>query len=345
MSGNDLIDEAIGEHDKYKGQIIDFEAKYHELYAEVQSLKASKSSDNKPNTAPSKSTSDDNSSNQADMSKLEYLEQEILKQSRALHELGASWDYTMRSLEENAYRLNKIEQYSRLYSLLIHGLKNIPNGVKDKGLIFSKWVVDQINRLLPNLPEPVTVQDIDISHPLPTKSKNAKSCVIVKFCRRDIRNMLFYAKRALKGTGVTFSEHLTPVNLALYNEAQKLEGATTWTSQCKIFVKIGDIKNVISCMNDIDLIRHRVTPSNLVTVVENSQNISTNGTLDKNTDMLTSVANSTEFPALNSSTSNHNNRKSARGGAHSNRGKHTGPNKTRGSHSPRGYAHRTGFRF
>ena len=155
----------------------------------------------------------------------------------------------MELLYNYSCRLDHIEQYSRLYSLLILGLTNIPTGFEDKGLVFSDWVAKQINKLLPNLPEKITVQHIDVSHPLPTRSSTAKSCIIVKFCRRDIRNMLFYKKRELKGTGVSFSEHLTPANLELYKEAQKLEGATTWTSQCKIFVQFGEgNKKMIPCI-------------------------------------------------------------------------------------------------
>ena len=331
MNSDGVINEVLEEHGRCKAELTDYKSKYEELRKELEALKASKQSttEGMPDKAGIRT-------NDASKTKVDNLEKEIAEHSNALSSLGDRWDYTIELLHNYCNRLDKLEQYSRLYSLLIHGLRNIPTGFEDKGLVFSDWVANEINKLLPNLPEKLTAQHIDVSHPLPTRSATAKSCIIVKFCRRDIRNMLFYNKRELKGSGVSFSEHLTPANLDLYNEAQKVEGAITWTSQCKIFIKVGNgNKKMISCMRDIDILRKQ--EANTDDSRTSEQNL--NHDMPHNTSTIDGlVVDSTSFPLL----SNGNNTQSSkRGGTQFNRGRGCGNSTTRGSaRGPRGYARR-----
>ena len=333
MTSNNALDEALHEHGQCKADLTDYKAKYEELYKEVQALKASA-----PSTAEEVSDKVSTASeNRVFQTKLGKIEKEITQNNNALNTLGERWDHAMELIYNYSCRLDHIEQYSRLYSLLILGLTNIPTGFEDKGLVFSDWVAKQINKLLPNLPEKITVQHIDVSHPLPTRSSTAKSCIIVKFCRRDIRNMLFYKKRELKGTGVSFSEHLTPANLELYKEAQKLEGATTWTSQCKIFVKFGEgNKKMISCMRDIDLLRQQVTyPHDIPSEEKQSHDVPYTNTVSSK-DFISYPA---SFPMLSNQNIN-----PKRGAAYSGRGRSRGNSGLRGTRgSPRGYVCKHGY--
>ena len=252
MSEEAAIHEALQEHSKLKDELSSQKDKYDELLKDLDDVR-------KQLAEKEVKAGDDLSS------KLNKIDKEIGKNTEAITELDNRWtsvaellhNYECFKASVNS-RLNDIEQYSRLYSLIIHGLLNIPTGKDNKGLKFSIWVAGEINRLMPGLTGPITAQHIDVAHPLPTKSNGSKSAVIVKFCRRDIRNEVYYAKRCLKGTGVSISEHLTSSNLDLYNEARKITNCVTWTSQCKIFVKIdGTEKKVIRCQSDIDNLLHK----------------------------------------------------------------------------------------
>ena len=88
------------------------------------------------------------------------------------------------SLDKFSRRLNDIDQYLRKNSLLLHGLLDLP--VKTYGLQFSEYIINKLKQLLPTIADKLKVEDIDVSHPLRTKS-NRKSCVIIKFVRRDIK--------------------------------------------------------------------------------------------------------------------------------------------------------------
>ena len=86
--------------------------------------------------------------------------------------------------------MNSPEQYSRCECLEIHG---IPTMVKEDTSNLVVKVGSLINvRTDPN----------DISHRLPTKSKNRKLdntvLIIVRFTRGDVRDLLYLSRRLLK---------------------------------------------------------------------------------------------------------------------------------------------------
>ena len=248
MTGEDAVTQALQEHNNYKVELDNQKIKYEELSKELAAVKKQLAE------------KEEMTENAAMSSRLDKFEKELTENTAAIRELDSRWNTVANLLQEYEafknnvnHRLNLIDQYSRLSSLLIHGLLNIPTGKEFKGLKFSIWVAAELTRLLPSLTAPITAQHIDVAHPLPTKSRSSKSVVIVKFCRRDIRNEIFYAKRDLKGSGISISEHLTTANLNLYNEAQKVPNSKTWTSQCKIFIKVeGHDKKVVNSKQDID---------------------------------------------------------------------------------------------
>ena len=90
---------------------------------------------------------------------------------------------------------NNIEQYGRLYNLVLDNVYNVP--VHLKGMRFSLYIVYLLNRLFwPHLTRPVLPADIDKAHPLYRK-QNGKSVLIVRFVNRDIRDELFYNRNVL----------------------------------------------------------------------------------------------------------------------------------------------------
>ena len=333
------VNVALIEHQKYKENMSDLQTKYDALYAELQSIKASKASNDIHIAVPSNVASTGVPTNGAlHNSRVYELEQEICMQSQSLRNLEDSWSYTIKTLQDYAFRLNNLDQHSRLLNLLIHGLTGIPTGENSKGVVFSEWVARQINRLLPDLAETITAQHISVAHPLPTRSSSAKSCIIVRFVRRDIRNLLFYRKRDLKGSGVSFSEHLTTANLELYNEARKLNNAITWTSQCKIFVKIGDTKKAIYCKRDIEQLKELRPMQAPVADVNNvvEQHVSST------TNPEQYVPDHKSFPALsagkeNNSKNNHSTVTTKRGGKAGESSRGNGRGRGIKSSTPRGY--------
>ena len=116
---------------------------------------------------------------------------DAMKASQSISELQEVWSYAESKLQEFSYRINNTDQYMKKNSLLIRGLKDIPK--KTYGLAFSKYIIGKLKNLLPTIADSLRVEDIDVSHPLPTRNK-FKSCVIVKFVRRDIKNLIFFGK-------------------------------------------------------------------------------------------------------------------------------------------------------
>ena len=154
--------------------------------------------------------------------------------------LEEKWSKADTKLGKLLRSINGLEQYGRLYNLIIHDLMNVPH--KLKGLRFSAYVVRLLNRLFGKyLYFPITLHDIDKSHPLYKKS-NGKYVIIVRFVRRDVRDAIFYKKHVLKhtNTGITITENLTKDNMKLFKSAEESFGKGNVSSdQGKIYALVG----------------------------------------------------------------------------------------------------------
>ena len=148
-------------------------------------------------------------------------------------------------------RCNSVEQYGRLYNLIIDDVLGVPYRLK--GIPFSRFVVRLLNSLLGRyLCNPICLNDIDKSHPLFKKS-NGKYVLIVRFVRRDVRDDIFYkVKHIPKGSGITITENLTADNRKLFNSAiQTLGRNNVFTDQCKIYAHVNGKKIHIENESDI----------------------------------------------------------------------------------------------
>ena len=157
---------------------------------------------------------------------------EALNASASISELQDVWSDVDHKLNNFSRRLDDHDQYSRSNSLKIRGLNDIP--VKTYGLQFSEYVIRKLKELFPNIADKLKIEDIDVSHPLPTRN-NQKSCIIIKFVRRDIKNLVFFEKKELKKSPLKLSitEHLTAKNLWLLDEVRSMVGfKNAWSSQC-----------------------------------------------------------------------------------------------------------------
>lgn len=190
---------------------------------------------------------------------IKFLEQSVQNQGKLIMEF--------------VQEIRDLQQYTRKNSLLIHGL-DIPTDKEDlQGYKFANYVCDKLNGMFtpsdamaqPAKDRCVKVQeligplqsrkDIDATHILPTRSKkkDKKSCIVVKFVSRLVRNELFYNKSALKGSGVSISEHLTKHQQDLQDKVRTALGydAKVWSNQGKIFGIVKGQKHLFRTENDI----------------------------------------------------------------------------------------------
>ena len=138
-------------------------------------------------------------------------------------------------------RLGELEQYSRINSLLFYGFIKIPKDLHGRAL--RKFLVDELNRLFPNLEGgPVLESEIEYGHSLNSTSK--KHVVIIKFSCRFTRNAIYYSKKNLPADcGISVREHLTSANKTRVTLAIDAVGPkNVWTSQTKIFAKVNGEK-------------------------------------------------------------------------------------------------------
>ena len=134
-------------------------------------------------------------------------------------------------------------QWLRRPSLVFHGLPNVPT--KKKGTAFSKYVANQVNRLLPNLPDKVTYKDIHASHPL-------GKAVLARFQRRDLKNEIYRRRFHLTDRRASVTEHLTKGNLDLAKECRKAAQpkGDVWSEEGKIYAKVRGKKRLIKNTED-----------------------------------------------------------------------------------------------
>ena len=137
-------------------------------------------------------------------------------------------------VEKQEQYLDDLEQYGRSNCLILHG-NNIDHRISSMDV--EKYVLNIINTKL-DLPTSISDSDIDICHPLPSKTN--KKPIIIKFVRRSIRNMVYSHKKNLKtsnGPKLSITESLTKKRLKIVEEARKVFG----------FGNVWSMKGIVYC--------------------------------------------------------------------------------------------------
>ena len=123
--------------------------------------------------------------------------------------------------------VNDVEQYGRRWLLRIHGAptQENENCVETCKALFN-------NKLSVN----VESSDIEAAHRLRPRNDGRPPAIIVRFQRRDKRQLVIQERRKLKGSGISISEDLTALNMKLLNRVQNHDGISqSWSSNGNIF--------------------------------------------------------------------------------------------------------------
>lgn len=223
-------------------KISETEAKYDDLVAELKELKEMQPA--LPEESSCKTT-------------LEKL----LKLATSTAEDIKSFKKEMKELETSVQiienKIGEFAQYTRINSLLFHGLKNVPNC---QGYEFALYIVDAINHYLGGfLYYKLRLDDIEFAHVLPTRSNkaNKKSVVLVKFRNRFAKYDIYDNRFKLKGTGISVTEQLTTANQRLQDAARNAVGyVNVWTSQTKILANFEGVVTHVKSNDDIKKLIH-----------------------------------------------------------------------------------------
>ena len=160
---------------------------------------------------------------------------------------------------EMEVELNSIQQYLRVNNLEIVGLPEPNNGESEETLL-----IHALNDL-EGLTDHVTPEDIDISHPLPSKRKDGKSVHVVRFISRKTKAMILAAKKRdankmfkFRNCDIFINEHLSKQNRSLFATAQERKKALQykycWTRGGTIHMRKTDDSTVVTISSDADLV-------------------------------------------------------------------------------------------
>ena len=152
-------------------------------------------------------------------------------------------------VEKQEQYLDDLEQYGRSNCLILHG-NNIDHRISSMDV--EKYVLNIFN-----LPTSAGDSDIDICHPLPSKTN--KKPIIIKFVCRPIRNMIYSHKKNLKTSNepkLSITESLTKKRLKIVEEARKVFGfGNVWSMKGIVYCSFKDKKQAIIKLSDISKIR------------------------------------------------------------------------------------------
>lgn len=164
---------------------------------------------------------------------------------------------------------NEHEQYSRRECLEIQGIPLPPKG---------SMVREDTNELVLKIGDIVRVHisadDISVSHRLPMshkyKGKRSLPAIIVKFVRRDTKELFYRARKKLKdftthdlgfsdGNNIFISESLTEANKELFKAAIKVRKDYSydyiWTSNGRIYLREDSDSRAIHIRSEDDLLK------------------------------------------------------------------------------------------
>ena len=129
--------------------------------------------------------------------------------------------------------LNSIEQYLRINNIEIIGLPEPSEEENNEELLLKAL------NSLENITYQIVKEDIDISHPIPSRRKDEKRVSVCRFVSRKTKYDVLEAKKKAKNfkykdNDIYINEHLSPVNRRIFGEAsvkrKELQYKHLWTN-------------------------------------------------------------------------------------------------------------------
>ena len=164
------------------------------------------------------------------------LKEDLARTREALADVKTKHENFVKKTEIS---IDHVSQYGRRNCLLVHGLQERSSEDTDE------LVLEIFNTKLPLVH--ITRPDLDRSHRLGKKNSNSTKPrpIIVKFVAYNTRSLVFRKKKALKGSGVSISESLTPYRQNLYTRLQKHPFVkAAWTLDGRIICLLDDDSKV-----------------------------------------------------------------------------------------------------
>lgn len=187
---------------------------------------------------------------------------ELIAENKILKSAMRSMEDKMSQINDN---YNNMEQYSRRECLEIHGIPQ-PQDPKAED---TNDIAVKIGELMG---VKVSQEDISVSHRLPMsmkyKGKRSQPSIIVKFVRRDVKEMYYRARKQLKGfttkdigyaamSNIYINESLTEKNKELFRACIKakreLQYTFLWTTNGNIYLRKDEHSVVINIRKKDDI--------------------------------------------------------------------------------------------
>ena len=198
------------------------------------------------------------------MSGIETVFSTITTENKALNN-------TLLRLEEKITNLkktcNELEQYSRRECLEIHG---IPLPPKERNI--KENTNELVIKIGDKMGVPVGPEDISVSHRIPTsqkyQGKRSAPAIIVKFKRRDTKEMFYRGRKELRGlttkdfgytneNNIFINESLTEANKELFKATLKVKKDYKydyiWSTNGKIYLRKDRDSSAILIKNEGEL--------------------------------------------------------------------------------------------
>ena len=146
--------------------------------------------------------------------------------------------------------LDNMAQYLRINNIEIVGLPPVDDQIEEEVILEALNNLNDIN---------ITSNDIDISHPIPSKRRDGKSVHVVKFVSRKVKNTILNGKKQsrdfkFKDNTIYINDHLAPNNRRLFAAALiktcELDYKYLWTRNGYVYMRKSDNSQILHINND-----------------------------------------------------------------------------------------------
>ena len=163
-------------------------------------------------------------------------------QSQVVNDLSEELQAVRTETRASLLASNDNEQYSRRNNLRLCGLKSVQN--EDCRVTATKFIRETLH-------VSISDTDVDVAHMTTgslqptTDGQQRRPTMLVRFCRRDVRDRVIRNRRALKGTSFAITEDLTNLNIKMMNRLKNHSAVTTsWSWNGKLFAILSNGKKV-----------------------------------------------------------------------------------------------------